>query len=129
MADNARATRSTINEDILKLVLEENGEIDLSPHVLFILHQRLPSLRNRISQIRRGRNYDSLDAILKFPDSCGADLQNEYWKLLLTGKCRSKQWKEEAENLMRKAAHLQIPNGFKTDMKVDEDSILKFYIL
>ena len=129
MADNARATRSTINEDILKLVLEENGEIDLSPHVLFILHQRIPSLRNRISQIKRERNYDSLDAILKFPDNCGADLQNEYWKLLLTGKCRSKQWKEEAENLMRKAAHLQIPNGFKTDMKVDEDSILKFYIL
>ena len=75
MADNARATSSTINEDILKLIVQENGEIDLSPHVLFILHQRLPSLRNRISQIKRERKAFHDDFLCKIDDSF-EDLKN-----------------------------------------------------
>lgn len=118
LADNARATSSTLSEDILKSIIQENGEIELSRHLLFILHQRLPSLRHRITELKRENSYHLLDCLLKFPESCEKDLQHEYLRLLITGKCKSKQWKAEVENLMRKASHLHIPNSFKTDIKV-----------
>ena len=89
LADNARASSTTLSEDILML-LSENGEIELSYHILFILHQRLPSLRNRIVELKKEKSYHLLDRLLKFPDNCPSDLCNNYWRLLLTGKCKSK---------------------------------------
>jgi hypothetical protein len=118
LADNARATSSTLSEDILKSIIQESGEIELSRHLLFILHQRLPSLRHRITEMKKENSYHLLDCLLKFPESCEKDLQHEYLRLLITGKCKSKQWKAEVESLMRKASHLHIPNSFKTDIKV-----------
>ena len=118
LADNARASSTTLSEDILKTIIQENGEIKLSRHILFILHQRLPSLRHRITELKKENSYNLLNCLLKFPERCEKDLEQEYLRLLLTGKCKSKQWKAEVENLMRKASNLYIPNSFKTDMKV-----------
>ncbi|CBY43257.1 unnamed protein product, partial [Oikopleura dioica] len=118
LADNARASSTTLSEDILKTIIQENGEIKLSRHILFILHQRLPSLRHRITELKKENSYNLLNCLLKFPESCEKDLEQEYLRLLLTGKCKSKQWKAEVENLMRKASNLYIPNSFKTDMKI-----------
>ena len=69
LADNARASCTTLSEDILKTIIQENGEIELSRHLLFILHQRLPSLRHRITEMKKENSYHLLDCLLKFPEN------------------------------------------------------------
>lgn len=117
LADNARATRVSLADDIFKQAFDDMGSLKESVDVHFCFYQRLPELRRELSR-RKVAGGLSDSNVFPFPPSASVDLRAEYFRLVLTGKCRNKSCMQEVELLMRKVPALHIPNSFNTDMKI-----------